>query len=584
MKLRFSFFAIGSLLVLAGVFLPRDWYDALPRNLELPLPPIKGITLLQVSFMAQGIILMVFSALNWRCTPLPKTQLLKPTPENRPVREILSQRWALVMLGAITLLALTLRLVNLDSDLWLDEISTLVVYGPMSLFEVIGGYINFNNHLMNTLLVKLSVGLFGEHEWAVRLPVALFGTATIPVVYWIARQFRLSREVSLGIALLLTVSYHHIFFSQNARGYIGHVLLTLVASGVLVRALQTGRPRLWLLYVAAMLLNFATLLTSAYVLAAHGIVGLAALGVLYRQGAVPWHLFRRLAVVFGAIGLLAFQLYALILPHAWVQAQAKYTSEGGYFNLFSANLLSEIIRSLAAGIGLGSGPLTWVALLLGVVVAAIGFVALLRRHWSLTLALSLPVALSILFIIINGLTFSPRFLLPALPLGIVAVVQGVYTIGEIISGHLSGSLRPWVPRLATAGLVALVVAVSAGSLQYYYSTPKQAYRASIEYIESERNGDELVIVVDLAEQGYRYYSSQLGANQESYRYVRSVEELDRVISTSNQETILVTTLPRFLRLRKPELDSRIQEGWEMDRSFPGTIGNGQISVWTSNSP
>jgi hypothetical protein len=64
-----------------------------------------------------------------------------------------------------------------------------------------------------------------------------------------------------------------------------------------------------------------------------------------------------------------------------------------------------------------------------------------------------------------------------------------------------------------------------------------------------------------------------------------VEELDKVLSSSSQEeSFVVTTLPRFLRLRKPDLDARIQQDWQVIRSFPGTIGDGQISVWTSREP
>ncbi|MCH8898452.1 MAG: hypothetical protein IIC33_09190 [Chloroflexi bacterium] len=44
---------------------------------------------------------------------------------------------------------------------------------------------------------------------------------------------------------------------------------------------------------------------------------------------------------------------------------------------------------------------------------------------------------------------------------------------------------------------------------------------------------------------------------------------------------LVTTLPRFLRLRKPDLEARIERDWKLLQSFPGTIGNGQIVIWAS---
>jgi hypothetical protein len=343
---------------------------------------------------------------------------------------------------------------------------------------------------------------------------------------------------------------------------------------------------MWVLYVAAMFLNFATLLTSGYVLAAHMIVGAIALYIIYRRGLPIAPAARRLAVVFGLTSFLAFQLYALILPHAYVRAQAKYTSDGGYFSLFSTDLLTELMRNVSAGIGVGTGPQAFAILLMGGGIAAVGLVVLLRRNWALTLALSLPSVLSLIFLIVNGLTFSPRFFLPALPITLMAAVQGVYTIGALVGRQLGERSGALAPRVATAALVLLVLAVSLASLRYYYTTPKQAYRASIEYIESERTDGEPVIVVDLAEQGYRYYGDLMGTRKEGdYYFVHSVEELDKVLSTSSQEeSYVVTTLPRFLRLRKPDLDARIQQDWQVIRSFPGTIGDGQISVWTSREP
>jgi mannosyltransferase len=419
-----------------------------------------------------------------------------------------------------------------------------------------------------------------------KIPVALLGTATVPAVYWVSRQLGFSRGISLGVALILAVSYHHIFFSQNARGYIGLVFFSLIASGLLVRALQTDRLQTWVLYVVVMFLNFATLLTSGYVLAAHMIVGAIALYIIYRRGLSLAPMVRRLAVVFGLTGFLAFQLYALILPHAYVRAQAKYTSDGGYFSLFSTDLLIELMRNVSAGIGVGAGIQALAILVIGSSIAAVGLVILLRRNWALTLALSLPSVLSLIFLIVNGLTFSPRFFLPALPIALMAAVQGVYTIGALAGRRLGECSGALAPRLATAALVLMVLAVCLASLRHYYSTPKQAYRASIEYVENQRTNGEPVIVADLAEQGYRYYGNLMGGRKDQdYYFVHSVEELDKVLSTSSQgESYPVTTLPRFLRLRKPDLDARIQQEWHVIRSFPGTIGDGQISVWTSRQP
>jgi len=75
MRPRLGYLVPGVLLILLGVFLPRDWYDALPRNLDLPSPPIKGITLLQLSFVIEGLALAWFSLKRWSYTRLSEAAL-----------------------------------------------------------------------------------------------------------------------------------------------------------------------------------------------------------------------------------------------------------------------------------------------------------------------------------------------------------------------------------------------------------------------------------------------------------------------------------------------------------------------------
>jgi hypothetical protein len=44
----------------------------------------------------------------------------------------------------------------------------------------------------------------------------------------------------------LEVSYHHVWFSQNARGYTGLLFFGLLATWLLVRALRQPTARVWL--------------------------------------------------------------------------------------------------------------------------------------------------------------------------------------------------------------------------------------------------------------------------------------------------------------------------------------------------
>lgn len=588
-KANVSMLVVGGLLILVALMMPQGWYDTLPRNPDVPIPPVSGLTLFRLAFVLEGLALMALSVTSWRFTQLVPAILTSSKADKD--REAISSKNAVWFLTAITVLALVLRLIQIGSDLWLDEITTVVDYSRLPLLQVFGGYLNFNNHLLNTLLIKLSAGIFGEREWAIRLPVAFFGTAAIPVVYWISRQLGLPRLASLGVALLLAVSYYHLFFSQNARGYIGHVFFSVLASGLLLKALQTDRLLYWAMYVTAMLLNFASLIISAYVLAAHVLVATIALGLAYRSGKPLMPAFRRLAAVFTLVGFLSFHLYALILPSVYVRATVAYSDNGqpseggsGYFSIFSLDLAGELVRSLSTGLGLSEGPLAIIAILAGFLVMAFGYVVLLRRQWALTLALSAPGFANAAFIIVSGLTFSPRIFLTLLPLTIIAAVQGVHSLSTVVAKLLSGRIQRALPVTATTLAVLIVAAVSLSSLRWYYSVPKQPYSATLEYIESLRQKEDVVIVLDVAEQGYRYYADRLGLKEtEDYIVVQTVDGLDSVLSdNTTQERYLVTTLSRFLRSRKPELDQRINQEWSILRTFPGSIGNGEITVWVES--
>lgn len=333
MNWRKTFLILGMIFILMGVFLPRDWYDAVPKSeadltwLKLPddfastqiLPPapVKGVTLLQISFVIEGLAFLWFGLKRRTYTRLSDDQRLFATTGENKIDFGFTSFW---LITAITVLGLALRLFRLDSELWLDEITTIFFYSPMPTLHVLTGFVSANNHLLNTLLMKLAIAFFGEQEWAVRLPAAIFGAATIPILYWVSRLM-LSYRSSICAALLLAVSYHHIFFSQNVRGYSMQLFFTTLSCGLFVKGLQEDRLRIWILYVAAMFFNMASLLNSSFVVAAHILIGAAALIIIKRRGDSPYPLLYRLTAVFGVIGFLVFQLYATFIPQAYVYAK-----------------------------------------------------------------------------------------------------------------------------------------------------------------------------------------------------------------------------------------------------------------------
>jgi hypothetical protein len=266
----------------------------------------------------------------------------------------------------------------------------------------------------------------------------------------------------------------------------------------------------------------------------------------------------------------------MALSQVYIAVQTTYTESAGGYSPFSAEALKELIRGISAGFGSGIifGTLPFL------IVGGAGFFVLLRRQWSLTVALVMPEILTVIFLIVNGLNFYPRFFLLSLPLAILAVVQGLYSFAKLIERILGKGKVVFSSKLATV-LVLIVCVISLISLRNYYSMPKQAYRSSIEYIEAERKPGEIIIVIYLADTGYRYYGKEFKLKQDKdYFLVRSEEDIDAVLSSHlEKNSFVVTTFPRALRLSHPELYARVEKGWKLVRTFPSSIGDGEISVW-----
>jgi len=543
--------------------LPTAWYYSLPRNPDTPPIPFSGVNLLRITFFVEALILAWLAVTRWTWRPIPPEELLVLPRQLEPASD-LSRTQALAAVAVITLVAIVLRYYKLGSDLWLDEITPIVDYAHLGVVQVIGSYLRSNNHLLNTLLTKLSIGAFGESEWSVRLPAVLFGVATIPVFYWVAR-LALSRWASVAAAAVLAVSYHHIFFSQNARGYSAALFFALATSGLLIRAITDDKKWRWCLYALCMFLGVASLAQTAFVFAAHVVVGSITMILIRKRGGSATPLARRLAIVFGITGFVSFQLYATPLPEMYAVITHLYVREATGFAPFSVIFFREIVRGLTSGLG-GVVPT-----LLFLIVGVAGIVFLVRANWMLAAALGLPPLLTGLFLLGRGLSFSPRFFLLLLPLGILASLA----VAE------APSMRH--PRRAVL-LGALLALASLISLRRYYNTPKQPYRAALAFLEQTRRPGEAFLIIYVAESGFRYYVPKVGViDRDAYVYVRTLPAFDSVVSQTRANDRVVTTFPRVLRADVPELADHLEKDWRPQRSFPATIGDGEITIWERKS-
>ncbi|HEX7251291.1 MAG TPA: glycosyltransferase family 39 protein [Thermoanaerobaculia bacterium] len=541
------------------------------------LVPAEGARVLALGFAVEGTILLLvgFSGLRW--PSVASGDLLKLSPPDGE-----DARRPMLWLGAIVLVAAAFRLYGLGSDLWLDEITTVLDYRNVSAFQVLTTYTSSNNHLLNTLMVQAMVSVFGPAEWAVRFPAVVFGVAGIPAVFALARVALRSRE-SLLAAFLLAVSYHHIFFSQNSRGYTALLFWSSLGTLFFIRGLTRDLPRDWVLYILSMSLAVATVLYGIFVIAGHVLAWGVGLLVLRRQGARGWPLTRRLLLAWSALGLLCLHLYASVLTQVSAYANTIYRTAAVGYRLFSMEYLQELVRGTAAGFG-------GIAIAVALAAAAVGGFGVLlfaRRHFFYAFTLVAPLLATAGFLIVRNLRFSPRFFLWILPVAwIFAVGAGASLAAWLRARNLVGaSKRPGFSRAVVPLAAALLAVLSLLSLPTYYRVPKQPNRASLSWVLSRRKPGEPIVAAYLAKWGLRFYGPRQGIVEgEAFFPVSEPGELQKIESDSRGRTIwLLTTFPRALRLEYPELDRYIHEHYREQAHFPATIGDGEISVFTRDT-
>lgn len=471
------------------------------------------------------------------------------------------------LMGGLLALAAALRAVGLDRQLWLDEIAALTASVRRPVLEIVSEWPAVTSHPLFDLLAHASVAALGETALALRLPAALFGVAGVWVLY------RLGREVAgpaTGVvaAALLAVSYHHVYFSQNARGYTALLFFYLAASvAALPAARRTLRRREGVAYAASGALAAYAHPFGVFVVPGH----LLAIGAstLRRQrdgtaSAPARERFASLltwgAVAGGAAALLYLPYLGSILEMA--REKAGVAAEGPTLGL---GLAVETLEGLRVGLG-GTVPL-----LAAAAAGALGTWLWARRHPHALGLVAAPLALQAAAFGAVGLGLHPRYFLPALP---VAVLLGASGLLAAVRAPLQRALpsRPALRRWVGAGVLAAAVLATAAPLERYYRHPKQDYTGALREARSlaERGGTP--VGVHLAGHVLNGHYGAGFASADDLADLRSLE-------ARHDTLLLVTTLERVLAAHDSALHNRIHRSYERVRYLPGTVGDGALRIY-----
>lgn len=471
-----------------------------------------------------------------------------------------------VALVVIVLLAVAARAIGLNGGLWIDEIYSLVRSFRAPLAQILTEFWGDNHHPLYAVLAHASRAVFGESPWAVRLPAMVLGVAAIPVLYRLGLLVARQREALLA-ALLLSVNYHHVWFSQNARGYSAIAFVALVTMWTLLRGVETGQTRYFIWYAVAAALGAYTHLTTIFVVVGHAL----ALAVYLLMPGRPREvraLWRGGIIAFGLAAVLTLLLYGPMLRqvldfflHRPSELRGVSTPRWAFF---------ETIRVLVLGLGAGMAAVGATVVAAGLVVGVSGLASFWKRNRLFVLLLLMPCVVTIAGAAAARGTMYPRFFFFAIGPAMLVAVRGAYASCEWIAQRIS---RPSLgDALATTGIVAVTL-LSAASLSYDYRYPKQDFEGAMRLVLAEQKPGDAVITTGLPADPYRMLYGQKWEN------VSTAKELDTVRRRSTRTWVL-WTFPRYLELHAPEVDRILRDQCTDRRTFRGTVGGGDVLVCT----
>lgn len=505
--------------------------------------------------------------------PHPET---RPAPEKtRPVAQRSSRaapalgRGFWIAVGVLTVAALVVRLVGLGHGLWADEIYATIESFRTPFPQTLAIFPGDNKHPLYSLLAHGTLTAFGESAWSVRLPAVAFGVATVPMLYALGTRVT-SRVEALAAAALLTFSYHHVWFSQNARGYTALAFFAVLSTVLLLQAMRSTAWRWWVWYGIVAGLAAYTHLTFVFTAIAQAVVmALAVLGWPGRDRQLNW---RGPALGFALAAGLTILLY---LP--------MFTQVAAFFLHKQSNLrgisspswaLGEAIRNLRLGFG-GLFGMGLAILVGGAAVGLAGAVSYARQNARTFLLLTLPAVVTVMGAFAARGTMYPRFFFLLAGFALLIGMRGCFVTAEWVARRLCWSETAG-HRLGAA-VAGAVIVLSAATVPLNWRYPKQDFEGAMAYVEREAGSSDRIVVADVTASVYGPYYDR------PWHVVRSGEEMDgwrRKVEAGGRPLWFVYTFPRYLEKFSHSLATYAQRECTGDRvrRFRGTVGDGDILV------
>jgi len=381
----------------------------------------------------------------------------------------------------------------------------------------------------------------------------------VPMLYFFAREF-VGRTEALLASLLLAVNYHHVWFSQNARGYSTLAFLTLLSSWLVLRCRRRGSAGDWVSYAVVVALGVYTHLTMVFLVISHALLCAGQLGL--PRDSETLRRWRLPAVGFVLAGILSLLLYSPVLLEV---RQAVVTEASPMAGATPGWAVAELLRGLRIGLGSLLGVLVGMALFL------FGLLSYFRQSKLVLGLFLLPGLMTAAAAVALHRPVRPRFFLFLAGFALLVVVRGALEIGRTLSRQ--GVVRRFRTFPLGIALVAVLAVLSVSAIGIESRYPKQDFEGAMRFVETNKAEDEPVVTAGGARYPYREYY------QRNWEGVRSLEDLQAARSRGRPVWVLFT-LKAYIASRSPDLMRVLDDECKVAKVFPGTLSDGEVTVCT----
>ena len=554
----------GLLIVVAAAAFPGHFVIErfiAPREPTLVEPLRDGFRLFQVCLAAIGLAvcaLGLFRRFLWGDDADLGDPLVAGVPDRRPMRTA----WVVAAIGLLVVIGAVVRFRHVNMGFTYDEINAAEIFFNRQVTAVPITFSSSNNHIFYSLCANVSGRVFGQTHLGYRLPAIVFGIAAIGAIYFLTVQVA-SRRDGLLAAALIGLSYRHVWFSQEARGYTAMILFGALGLAQFIKALRTGRTRDWVLYGVAMLIAIYTHLFSVFLVAGPTVAYLCMAAVRRRLTSIRT---RRVVVAGALIALGTCTLYSVVVPQMLAHYNHHLAVQSSHPLTFTWQYPVNVLHSFAVD---SSYPLVTLAYAL---LALVGLISLAGASTGAALVLAMPGALAIAMLSAGGTVACERYLMFFLPVFLVLVARGVgrvsFGVGQLAFSRVG---RRVVSGLAMACLLVGLLADPVRETVIYQDCGKQAFDRAARWLVRARNDGDRIIMVGLGKEKFLYYLD--GAET-----VDTPAELQQRLRAPGTVWVAYTFPRRFAERQVPMLMT-IREHCQSVLRLRGLRRWGDVEIW-----